>query len=84
MLKIVKIVAKGFVRLKSCKSSPIVRQFLQRATLYTCIEGMTWKGSLATSFQKLGIVFCNPKTSSPITRYRELLLHVERERSKEF
>lgn len=34
---------------------------------------MTWKDSLETSFQKLGIVeivFCNPNTS-PITRYRE-------------
>lgn len=59
--------------LKVANLSPIVRQFLQRTTLYTSIEGMTWKGSLETSFQKLGIVeivFCNPNTS-PITRYRE-------------
>lgn len=60
-VKIVKIVAKGFVRLKSCKSSPIVRQFLQRATLYTCIESMTWKGSLETSFQKLQNRFLQSK-----------------------
>ena len=59
--------------LKVANLSPIVRQFLQRTTLYTSIEGMTWKGSLETSFQKLGIVeivFCNPNTS-PITRYCE-------------